>query len=219
MVDDDIKGLGHQWPNIKLTHLGRVAHIGVGNFTIIGSDNGLWSDQRLAKPSSNAGMILIGHIGTKFSEFSHRNSNILIKKMRLTVSSAKWRSVCLDLIVLILTDLTRDIPVSYFVVKSMRFVVSMGDLMYHRITWLFNVSFLSKIWFWISYMQKSIHFPIPYAVKWRHLLLTVDISNSLQSTSRVSVSSLIARFMGPTWAHLGSTGPRWAPCWPHEPCY
>ena len=31
--------------------------------------------------------------------------------------------------------------------------------------------------------------------------------------------SLIARFMGPTWAHLGPTGPRWAPCWPHELCY
>ena len=24
-------------------------------------------------------------------------------------------------------------------------------------------------------------------------------------------TSLIARFMGPTWAHLGPTGPRWAP--------
>ena len=33
-------------------------------------------------------------------------------------------------------------------------------------------------------------------------------------------TSLIARFMGPTWGqHLGLTGPRWAPCWPHEPCY
>ena len=31
--------------------------------------------------------------------------------------------------------------------------------------------------------------------------------------------SLIAMFMGPTWAHLGPTGPRWAPCWPHELCY
>ena len=32
--------------------------------------------------------------------------------------------------------------------------------------------------------------------------------------------------MGPTWvlsashgAHLGPVSPRWAPCWPHEPCY
>ena len=28
-----------------------------------------------------------------------------------------------------------------------------------------------------------------------------------------------AKFMGPTWAHLGPVGPRWAPCWPHETCY
>ena len=34
-----------------------------------------------------------------------------------------------------------------------------------------------------------------------------------------SVITLIARFMGPTWGPLGPTGPRWAPCWPHEPCY
>ena len=25
--------------------------------------------------------------------------------------------------------------------------------------------------------------------------------------------------MGPTWGHLGPTGPRWAPCWLHESCY
>ena len=35
----------------------------------------------------------------------------------------------------------------------------------------------------------------------------------------VSKIALITRFMGPTWAHLGLTGPRWAPCWPHELCY
>ena len=29
-----------------------------------------------------------------------------------------------------------------------------------------------------------------------------------------SVDTLIARFMGPTWGHLGLTGPRWVPCWP-----
>ena len=35
----------------------------------------------------------------------------------------------------------------------------------------------------------------------------------------VPMGSQIARFMGPTWAHLGPVGPRWAPCWPHGPCY
>ena len=31
--------------------------------------------------------------------------------------------------------------------------------------------------------------------------------------------TLIERFMEPTWGHLGPTGPRWAWCWPHDPCY
>ena len=32
-------------------------------------------------------------------------------------------------------------------------------------------------------------------------------------------TSQITNLMGPTWGHLGPAGPRWAPCWPHEPCY
>ena len=39
------------------------------------------------------------------------------------------------------------------------------------------------------------------------------------SNDMSSNSSLITRFMGQTWGNLGPTGPRWAPCWPHEPCY
>ena len=27
------------------------------------------------------------------------------------------------------------------------------------------------------------------------------------------------RSWGQHGAHLGPVGPRWAPCWPHEPCY
>ena len=34
-----------------------------------------------------------------------------------------------------------------------------------------------------------------------------------------NISTLIAKFMGPTWGPSGPTGPKWAPCWPHEPCY
>ena len=48
------------------------------------------------------------------------------------------------------------------------------------------------------------------------------ITKGVRFQSRVE-QALIARFMGPTWgpalrAHLGPTGPRWTPCWPHEPC-
>ena len=33
------------------------------------------------------------------------------------------------------------------------------------------------------------------------------------------ISTLIPGSWGQHGAHLGPTGPRWAPCWPHEPCY
>ena len=48
--------------------------------------------------------------------------------------------------------------------------------------------------------------------------------NQPYSWQHQSFAAQIAKFMGPTWgpprgAHLGPVGPRWAPCWPHEPCY
>ena len=36
---------------------------------------------------------------------------------------------------------------------------------------------------------------------------------------RATILPQIAKFMGPTWAHLGPVGPKWSPCWPHAPCY
>ena len=44
---------------------------------------------------------------------------------------------------------------------------------------------------------------------------------------RVRCNTLCSKPRHPRWqgswglhgAHLGTTGPRWAPCWPHEPCY
>ena len=33
------------------------------------------------------------------------------------------------------------------------------------------------------------------------------------------LNTQIAKFMGPTWGPPGACRPRWAPCWPHEPCY
>ena len=48
------------------------------------------------------------------------------------------------------------------------------------------------------------------------------IDSPLHKAKSMRMKSKIARFMGPTWqhgAHLGPVGPRWAPCWSHEPCY
>ena len=51
-----------------LTHWGRVTHICVNKLTIIGSDNGLPPGRRQAIIWTNAGLLLIGPLGTNFSE-------------------------------------------------------------------------------------------------------------------------------------------------------
>ena len=51
-----------------LTYWGRVMHICVGNLTIIASDNGLSPNRRQAITWTNSGILLIGSLGTNFSE-------------------------------------------------------------------------------------------------------------------------------------------------------
>ena len=84
-----------------LTHWGRVTHICVTKLTIIGSDNGLWPDRRQAIIWTNAGILLIGPLGTNFNEILIKSLTFTLKKMRLKVSSAKRRPFCLGLNVLI----------------------------------------------------------------------------------------------------------------------
>ena len=83
-----------------LTHWGRVTHICVGELTIIGSDNGLSPGRRQAIIWTNAGILLIGPLGTKFNEILIEFHTFSLKKMRLKVSSAKWRPFYLGLNVL-----------------------------------------------------------------------------------------------------------------------
>ena len=72
-----------------LTHWGRVRHICVSKLTIIGSDNGLSPDCRQAIIWTNAGLLLIGPLGTNFGEILIEILASSFKKMRLKVSSAK----------------------------------------------------------------------------------------------------------------------------------
>ena len=85
------------WHRLTLTHCGRVTHISVGKLTIIGSDNGLSRSRRQAIIWTNAGILLIGPLGTNFSEISSEIHAFSFKKMHLKVSSAKWRLFCLSL--------------------------------------------------------------------------------------------------------------------------
>ena len=97
-----------------LTHWGRVTQICVSNLTIIGSDYGLSPDRRQAIIWTNAGILLIGPLGTNFSEILSDVQSFSFKKMHLKMSSAKWRPFYLGLNVLN-TSLRHDL---YYKIKT-----------------------------------------------------------------------------------------------------
>ena len=83
-----------------LSHWGRVTHICVVKLTIIGSDNGLSPGRRQAIIRTNAEILLIGPLGTKFSEIVIEIYTFSFKKTHLKISSGKWRPFCFSLNVL-----------------------------------------------------------------------------------------------------------------------
>ena len=93
-VNGLVQGCGHS--NV-LTHWGQVTHIFIGNLPIIGSDNGLLPDRRQAIIWTNAGILLIGALGTNFREILIKVITFSFKKIRPEVSSGKRRPSCLGL--------------------------------------------------------------------------------------------------------------------------
>ena len=77
-----------------------MTHICVSKQTIIGSENGLSPGRRQAIIWTNAGVLLIGTLGTNFNEILIEIRKFSFKKMGLNVSFAKWQSFCLGLNVL-----------------------------------------------------------------------------------------------------------------------
>ena len=74
-----------------------MTHTCVGKLSSIGSDNGLSPGRRQAIMWTNAGILLIGPLGTNFSEILIGIQLFSIKEMQLKMSSAKWRPFCLGL--------------------------------------------------------------------------------------------------------------------------
>ena len=91
-----------------LTHWGRVTHICFSNLTIIGSDNGLSPGRRQAIIRTNDGILLIGPLGTNFSEILIGIQTFSSKKIYLKMSFAKWRPFCLSLNVLTYLNTTLE---------------------------------------------------------------------------------------------------------------
>ena len=86
----------------RLTHCGRVTHICVSKLTIIGSDNGLSPSRHQAIIWTNAGILLIGPLGTNFSGILIDIYTFSFTEMNLKMSSGKWRPFYLGLNVLTL---------------------------------------------------------------------------------------------------------------------
>ena len=93
-----------------LTHWGRVAHSCVIELTIIGSNNCLSPGRHQAIIWTNAGILLIGTLGTKFGEILSEINTFSCMEMRLKMSSAKWRPYCLGLNVLTKSFAPNAIP-------------------------------------------------------------------------------------------------------------
>ena len=74
-----------------------MTHICVNKVTIIGSDNDLSPGRRQAIIWTNAGILIIGPLGTNFSEILIGIQTFSFTKMDLKMSSAKWRPFCLGL--------------------------------------------------------------------------------------------------------------------------
>ena len=69
----------------------------INKVTIIGSDNGMSPGRRQAIIWNNAGILLIGTLGTNFSEILIEIRPFSFKKMHLKMLSGKWRPFCLSL--------------------------------------------------------------------------------------------------------------------------
>ena len=82
---------------LHLTHWGQVTHICVSKLAIISSDNGLLPGQRETIIWTNAGILLIGPLGTNFIDIWIEIQIFSFRKMHLKMASAKWHPFCLGL--------------------------------------------------------------------------------------------------------------------------
>ena len=88
-----------------------MTHICVSKQTAIGSDNGLSPGRRQAIIWTNAGILLIGPLGTNFSEILIEIYIFSFMKMHLKMSSGIWRPLCLGLNLLIDSEWDCDVLV------------------------------------------------------------------------------------------------------------
>ena len=135
-----------------LIHWGRVTHICVGKITIISSDYCFSPGRHQASIWANAGTLLIGPIGTDFSEILTEIYTFSFKKMHLKMSFAKWRPFCLNVLNRCLPR--KDTYIMYF---------------FHFFYSLFYCFFLSNVCEYFIFISVCQIFIINFATKWAWL--------------------------------------------------
>ena len=84
-------------PSGTSTHWGWVTHLCISILNFIGSDNGLEPVRWQAIIWTNDGILLIGPLGTNFSEILIEIHTFSFKKMHFKRLSGKWQPFCLSL--------------------------------------------------------------------------------------------------------------------------
>ena len=136
--------LNNAW---SLTHWGRVTHICVGNLTIIGSENCLSTGRRQAITWTNVGILLLGPLGTNFSEMLiHSRKSIVwkmavilcrpqcVKSLNSFVSTTLWIhfSSVLPKFVYVTDKISRSIYYYHRLIYHSRWYVSIAPRNNHR---------------------------------------------------------------------------------------
>ena len=111
-----------------LTHWGWVTHMCVVKSNINGSNNGLSPGQCQAIIGTNAVILLIGPLGTNFSEIVIEIQTFSFKKMHLKVLSAKLRPFCLGLNELMLKQATLNLMCMFIYTKLFSLLTSTAEL-------------------------------------------------------------------------------------------
>ena len=162
-----------------LTHWGRVNHLCFSKVTIISSDNGLLPGRCQAIIWSNAGVLLIGSLGTNFSIMFIEIHIFSFKKMELKMSSGNWRPFCLGLSV--------GRPVMYLPWWSRSSLI-----------------WIMALWIWILHviqeMTKFVICKISYALLWRDK----DELNSMgiHIPCKKSLSIIVLVWVFPSWEKM-----------------
>ena len=123
----------------RLNHWDSVAHICVSKLTVTVPNKGMSPNRHQAIIWANAGIMVIGPVGTNFSEIGIGIQTFSMTKMHLKMSSAKWRPFFLGFNMLMNYNLTSSISTCIFpganMIPQMTFLslISQGGLFWHAI--------------------------------------------------------------------------------------